>query len=62
MEPLKFLIGDIVLPPGDDRPWRIIDMYEAPATGQRKALLEFLGEAWVFFKVVPADDLRMPEA
>jgi len=46
-------VGDLVLPPGDDRPWRVLDLY------QGKARIEFVGEAWTRFKTVPAGDLRI---
>jgi len=56
MDALK--IGDLVFPPGDDRPWRIIDLYEARATGRGKALIEFSAESWVRFRTVLTADLR----
>jgi len=46
-------IGDLVLLPGDDRPWRVLDLY------QGKAQIEFVGEAWIRIKTVPAGDLRI---
>jgi len=46
-------VGDNVLPPGDDRPWRVLDLYNG------KARIEFVGEAWTRFKTVPAGDLRI---
>jgi hypothetical protein len=46
-------VGDLVLPPGDDRPWRVLDLYEG------KARIEFVGEAWTRIKTVPAGDLRI---
>lgn len=46
-------VGDIVQPPGDYRPWRVLDLY------QGKAQIEFVGEAWARIKTVPAGDLRL---
>ncbi len=46
-------VGDLVLLPGDDRPWRVLDLYDG------KARIEFVGEAWTRFKTVPAGDLRL---
>jgi hypothetical protein len=46
-------VGDLVLPPGDDRPWRVLDLYDG------KARIEFVGEAWTRFKSVPAAHLRI---
>ena len=46
-------VGDLVLPRGDDRPWRVLDLY------QGKAQIEFVGEAWTRIKTVPAGDLRI---
>jgi len=46
-------VGDLVLPPGDNRPWRVLDLY------QGKAQIEFVGEAWTRIKTVPAGDLRI---
>ncbi|HKM55621.1 MAG TPA: hypothetical protein VJY33_19605 [Isosphaeraceae bacterium] len=46
-------VGDLVLPPGDDRPWRVLDLY------QGKARIEFVGEAWIRIKTVPAGDLSI---
>ncbi len=51
-------IGDLVLPLDDNRPWRIVDLYQAPATGREKALIEFLGDAWRRFRTVLTADLR----
>jgi len=45
-------VGDLVLPPGDDRPWRVLDLYNG------KARIEIVGEAWTRIKTVPAGDLR----
>ena len=46
-------VGDLVLPPGDDRPWRVLDLYHG------KAQIEFVGEAWTRIKTLPAGDLRI---
>jgi len=46
-------VGDLVLPPGDDRSWRVLDLY------QGKAQIEFVGEAWTRIKTVPTGDLRI---
>ena len=46
-------VGDLVLPRGDDRPWRVLDLH------QGKAQIEFVGEAWNRIKTVPSGDLRI---
>ena len=47
-------VGELVLPPGYSRPWRIVDIYH-----DGRADLEFIGEAWVRRKVrVPVANLR----
>ncbi len=46
-------VGSLVLPPGDDRPWRVLDLYED------KAQIEFVGDAWARIKTVPASGLRI---
>ncbi len=46
-------VGDLVLPPGDARPWRVLDLYND------KARIEFVGEAWTRIKTVPAGALKL---
>jgi len=46
-------VGDFVLPPDDDRPWRVLDLYDG------KARIEYVGEAWNRFKTVPVAELRL---
>lgn len=45
-------VGDLVLAPGEDRPWRVLDLHNG------KARIEFIGEAWTRYKLVPVGDLK----
>ncbi len=46
-------IGDLVLAPGEDRHWRVVDLYHG------KARIKFVGEAWTRFKLVPVGALKL---